>query len=107
MEISRPRADTVVVAAWGEIDDVTAPRLTAELDVALRSAPRVLVADLAEVWFLSSAGLNTLVSTREKCADGTRLRIVASRRATRRPLELTGLGEVFDRYPTRDAALTA
>ncbi|WP_158895918.1 STAS domain-containing protein [Amycolatopsis anabasis] len=106
VEISTPRVDTVVVAGWGEIDDATAPRLRAELALALRSAPRLLVVDLAEVWFLGSAGLNALTIIRDTLPGGTRLRIVASGRATRRVFELAGLGEVFDLYPTRDAALS-
>ncbi|MBB1158258.1 STAS domain-containing protein [Amycolatopsis sp. DR6-1] len=99
------RPPVAVLAVYGEVDMVTAPLLTAAVDEALAATPPVLVLDLAAVEFLASAGLTALVTMAQHRVPGASLRIVASGRATMRPIQLTGLEQTLPLYPTVEAAL--
>ena len=85
---------SVVVRAGGELDMLTAPRLSRQLDLAeaIVVPPAPVVLDLTGVTFMASAGLSVLVAHHRRCADlGSRLAIVANSRAVTRPVKLTGL----------------
>lgn len=60
-----PRRDgeTLVLRVAGDLDVLTAPTLGTHLDVALSSAmpTSVVIVDLTDVEFLSSAGISVLV----------------------------------------------
>jgi anti-sigma B factor antagonist len=100
--------DAHVVRVAGEIDMVTAPDLRAELERACtraRPSQRVVL-DLAAVSFLGSAGLSVLLEIDERCRDRrTPLWIVATTRATVRPLEITGLDGVLHLVDSLDDAV--
>lgn len=55
-----PAGSDLVVAAKGEIDMESSPRLLAEIRRALKQAPSLLV-DLAEVTYIDSSGIAVLV----------------------------------------------
>ena len=101
--------DTFVVTARGEIDAFTAPALRLELQgLADSQAAAVLVIDLSAVTFLDSSGLGALVGALRRVRErGGSLRIIRPHTPAARIFELTGLAEVLDLYPTRDAALSA
>ncbi|MPQ96979.1 anti-sigma factor antagonist [Modestobacter sp. I12A-02628] len=87
---------TVTVTVVGEVDTFTAPVLRSSLDNQLESQPTELVIDLCGVQFLGSAGLAVLVETQKAArARDVGLRLVASTRAVTRPLEVTGLIDLF------------
>ncbi|MGE4365113.1 MAG: STAS domain-containing protein, partial [Mycolicibacterium sp.] len=71
------------------------------LDIALADAPPVVVVDMTDVEFLSSAGISVLVETHRLAerADIS-LRVVADGPATSRPFRMMRLDEVIDLYPT-------
>lgn len=98
--------EAVVVIAAGEIDMLTATRLQETLIAHLSSRPETLVVDLEQVSFLGSMGLTALALTervaREQNVD---LRVVATSRATLRPLEITGMAADFAVYASREEAL--
>lgn len=105
MEATEHR-DATVVHVSGEIDMVTTPRLHACLQERLGKSPRLLVVDLSGVSFLGSSGLAVLVESLETARRrGSELRLVASSREVVRPLEATGLTELFQSYPDLDSAL--
>jgi anti-sigma B factor antagonist len=82
----------VRVAASGEIDPCTAPQLAAALDSALTSGAGSITVDLDAVAFCDSSGVYVLATAyRRAVAAGIRLQVVASCRAVRRPLQLSGL----------------
>jgi anti-sigma B factor antagonist len=60
LRVDRLAADVVVIVAVGEIDAVTAPKLSASLHRELEHAPSALVLDLTGVSFLGVAGLHVL-----------------------------------------------
>ena len=63
----------------------------------------MLIVDLTDVQFLSSAGISVLVETHRLTARaGISLRVVADGHATSRPLRMTRIDEIIDLYPTVD-----
>ncbi len=87
---------TVTVTVVGEVDTFTAPVLRSTLDTQLEQQPKGLVIDLSGVQFLGSAGLAVLVETQKSARSrDVELRLVATTRAVTRPLEVTGLIDLF------------
>jgi anti-sigma B factor antagonist len=87
---------TVTVTVVGEVDTFTAPVLRSSLDTQLEQSPRELVIDLSGVQFLGSAGLAVLVEPQKAArAREVELRLIATTRAVTRPLEVTGLIDLF------------
>jgi anti-sigma B factor antagonist len=105
--LDRPAPGVVVASVSGELDMLTAPRLRSVVAAELAGCS-VLVIDLAGVSFLGSAGLAVLVeASHEAERHQVELRVVATGRTVRRPLEITGLDEVLTTFPTRDDAVGA
>ena len=102
----REQEGAVVIEVAGDVDTTTAPALVQAADTALAERPPVLVVDLSRVEFLASPGLTALLTIHRDAGPGTAVRIVASGRATLRPIQLTGLEESLSLFPTREAALT-
>jgi anti-sigma B factor antagonist len=101
------REGVAVLTVGGEIDLATAPVLEGAIADALAENPPALVIDLSPVQFLASAGLQILVATQEKLGGSAHFAVVANGPATSRPIQLTGLDEIFALYPTLDDALNA
>ena len=60
VRVDRPAEDLVVIAVAGEIDSVTAPKLSTCLHRELEGQPAALILDLTAVSFLGVAGLRVL-----------------------------------------------
>ena len=87
---------TARVRTTGEVDSTSAAQLHAELDAQLDAGVRELIVDLDGVTFLDSAGLCALAAIhRRATGQGVRLRVLASHRAVIRPLQITGLWDLF------------
>jgi len=94
------RSDALILHVEGDVDGLTAPRLTAAVTEAFdRLDGRLLVVDLAEVSFFGSTGLRTL---RESAAEAVRHRglgqlrvVVDQNRPVIRPIEIVGLDQVL------------
>ncbi|MEN3307284.1 MAG: anti-sigma factor antagonist [Micromonosporaceae bacterium] len=88
---------TVVIAACGEIDMGTAPRLRDALTAALAgdSVRRVLL-DMSGVTFLDSSGIAALIDAHHAAARGDRtVRLSNTCPFVTRVLEITGLAETL------------
>jgi anti-sigma B factor antagonist len=96
-----------VLKVGGDIDLATVSALQTAIDEALKPKPTGLVIDLTDVEFLASAGLQILVATHDNVRRSAQFAVVANSPATSRPIELTGLDQIFALYPTLDEALTA
>lgn len=94
-----------VVTVAGEIDLVTAPELDEAVSTAVEKRPDVLVMDLRDVTFLSSAGLQVLAAAHQRLGQRA-LRVVSTSNVTSRPLTSTGLDTWIGLFPTVDEALT-
>ncbi|MGH3916951.1 MAG: STAS domain-containing protein [Pseudonocardiaceae bacterium] len=95
-----------LITVAGEIDMVTTPHLRSYLRQQVERARSLLVLDLRRVAFLGSSGLAVLVEildwSRERHIT---LRLVCNSREVIRPLEATGLTELFEIYSEPDTAL--
>jgi anti-sigma B factor antagonist len=106
------RDDVVVLTVEGDVDGLTAPRLSVAVADAFRAlAGRTLVLDLAKVQFLGSTGLRMLRHAAHKAVhhQGEQpLRIVVDHaRPVIRPLEIAGLDQILALYHTVDDAIAA
>jgi anti-sigma B factor antagonist len=93
---------SVVVCAVGEVDLLTAPRLSTQLDLAeaIVVPPAPVVLDLTGLTFLGSAGLSVLMAHHKRCAQlGSSLAVVPGGHAVTRPLAVTGLDQVLTIIP--------
>jgi len=99
--------DVLTVAAAGEVDMSTAPRLLEILD-AVSDAARLVVVDLTEVGFLDSSGLNTLVKGQRRLASrGIALRVVVpSDHAVRRVFAIARLEDQLQIVESAEDART-
>ena len=86
----------LVVAAGGEIDLETAPRLKDWLADALATDMHTVVLDLAQVSFMDSSGLTALLVAHNEAAKvGRTLVLRGPTRQTRDLFVMTGLDQVF------------
>jgi anti-anti-sigma factor len=88
----------VDVKVGGELDMAAAFKLETELD-GLLAAPdtQAVVLDLADVTFIDSAGLGTLMAIRERAQQlGIDLAVARVSERVQRILDATGLGEITE-----------
>lgn len=98
--------DVRVVVVAGEVDLMTAPLLDTVVADQCASLPALLILDLRAVTFLGSSGLGSLLVAREAAATiGAHLRLVCAGPSVLRPIDLTGLTELFEVYTDLDAAV--
>ena len=96
----------VIVAVTGEIDLATAAGLRDALSAELAAGPDVLIVDLDGVEFFTSVGLTTLALTQRSAEErGVALRVIATSRATLRPLQITGMADDLALYASRADAI--
>jgi anti-sigma B factor antagonist len=88
--------DGTVLRAQGEVDVMTAPKLSAEIDSLLRTGRGDVIIDLTETTFLDSAGLHVLLNAARRLTRRTRrLRVVCGPGPVRHVIELARLGETL------------
>ncbi|MEV4313744.1 STAS domain-containing protein [Actinocrispum sp. NPDC049592] len=91
------QAQIAVVHVAGEVDMSSVEPLESAVRHELTARPPGLVMDLLNVVFWGSSGLRVLIQARDQAESAsTRLRVVATAPAVLRPLELSGLAELFD-----------
>ncbi|WEO99698.1 STAS domain-containing protein [Streptomyces sp. FXJ1.172] len=91
---------TTVVTLRGEIDMLTAPALSARLDMLTAASHFDLVLDLRTVAFIDCAGLGVLCRARNRVHAGQgRLRLVTGDTSFLHLLRVTGLRNVFEVHP--------
>lgn len=96
---------TVVVAAVGTVDVLTAPQLTEAVEAVLTESPSAVIIDLTEVDFLASHGMRVLIQAHNSMAPEMAFLVVADGPITARPMKLIGLTEIITVYPTLGEAL--
>jgi anti-sigma B factor antagonist len=100
------RDDVLILTVEGDIDGLTAPRLSSAVADAVRAlAGRPLVLDLTKVGFLGSTGLRTLRDSAQK-AGALRI-VVDQQRPVIRPIEIAGLDQILSLYHTVEDAVAA
>jgi anti-anti-sigma factor len=95
-----------LIAITGDLDLAATPELSTVMLMAARAPGSLVVLDLAEVEFIDSSALGTLIKVSgEVESAGKRLRVVCGDGPVRRLLEMTNLTNRFQLCPTRDEAL--
>lgn len=103
---TRQQDNHVVIAATGEIDLHTAPRLQQELSDQLQDDPKQLIVDMSGVEFCDSTGVNVLLATMRRANDeGGSFCLVGPQPAVRKVLGITGLDTVFAVRDSVDEAM--
>ena len=96
-----------VVTLAGELDLAAADGFWAELEPLIEPAGMVVL-DGTELSFLDSSGLRVLLLANAKAKElGAKFRFVATHRAVRRTLQLTGADDLVTTCATVDEALIA
>ena len=102
-----PELGTLVIAVEGEADMSTAVKFNESFFSAARGGVRRVVADLTGVSFIDTTMLNALVvGHRRMVRDHGRFAVVCDGPRVSRVLEITGLGQILDVFPTLDDALS-
>jgi anti-sigma B factor antagonist len=95
-----------VVSVRGEIDLHTAPKLQQAIERAAGSNGAVVV-DMSGVEFMDSTALSALVRSKESLDEkNAPLRLAAVSRAVERIFSVTGFGDLFEIFPSREAAIS-
>jgi len=95
-----------VVSVMGEVDLATAPALEQTLRGAAKDVAGELIVDLSGCSFLDSSGLRALLATGESPEPPSRrLPLVLSNPNVMRVFQITQCDELFEIYPTLDAAV--
>jgi len=81
----------LTLAPIGRVDTLTAPELEAAVDL---TGVEELTFDLAEVDYISSAGLRVLLSAQKKMA-GKQMKIANARPAVKEVFDITGFTDIF------------
>jgi len=97
--------DVAVLAVMGVVDLATGPALRQEIEGLIGEAPMSLIIDLSKVTFISSTCLAILAATKERLDNVAGFAVVANNPATTRPIQLTGLDQLFSMYATLQDAL--
>ena len=94
-----------IVAVHGEVDLHTAPKVQYAIERGSEGVQAVVV-DMAGVAFMDSTALSTLMRAKEMLEkDGTSLRLTAPSGAVQRIFDVTGFGDYFEIYPSREDAI--
>jgi anti-sigma B factor antagonist len=90
-------SDRYILSLTGEVDLAAQPQLTTSGEAALADPDRLtLVIDLAQVTFIDSTGLGTLIHLRNLAhASGKDLVLAATPPPVQRILQLTALDDIF------------
>jgi anti-sigma B factor antagonist len=107
MEITERRAgDVVTLSLSGRLDATTAKTFEARILAQIESGDRRFIVDLAQLDYISSAGLRVLVLAGKRL-DGGRGRIVlcSLKNPVREVFDIVGFSSTFPVYASHDDAL--
>jgi len=98
----------VVISIAGAIDALEVGRVSTILSTELKNGNTRLVADLARVDYMNSAGLRSFVQTLKECTRrGGDFRLAGLHPNIRKTLEITGFVGLFKSYPDVAAAVAS
>ena len=97
---------TCVVSITGSIDALTSTEVQGNFQKLYNQGKYNLVADLAQVDFMSSAGLRVLIAARkETLQHGGDIRLAAARSEVERMLNISGFTNILKTYADVEAAV--
>jgi anti-sigma B factor antagonist len=90
----------------GEIDLHVSPAISASLQTMVKKKPKTLVVDLSRVSYIDSSGIAALIEAMQNVQEYGGKFALAGLQETVRPIfEIARLDQVFQIYPTLNAAL--
>ncbi len=96
----------VLIRASGELDVSNSASLTQAGEDAMADGYQTLLVDFSGITFMDSSGLSALVALhRHAAARGSYVAVVALGASTRRIIDLMGLDETLNLYPSVEEAL--
>ena len=109
MDITEEQSGGVtVLKPAGRIDSGTAGAFEARLIKALGNGPNRVVVDMAQLAYISSAGLRALLVAAKKARPaGGRIALAAMAPPIREVFDLSGFSSLFEIYPDGPAAVAA
>ncbi|HET7272920.1 MAG TPA: STAS domain-containing protein [Rubrobacter sp.] len=98
-----------VIAVRGEMDLHTAPKFQYAIErAAEKEGVGAVVVDMAEVAFMDSTALSSLMRSKDALGQqGISLRLAAPSKAVERIFSVTGFEDYFDVFSSREAAIPA
>ena len=85
---------SLTIALEGRIDTLTAPQLETEL-VPLLDGVTALVLDIAQVAYISSAGLRVLLSAQKKMSKQGSMKVIHANEMVLEVFEVTGFSDIL------------
>lgn len=98
----------VVIKTSGDIDALTAPKITEHIRKHIAKGNFRLIADLSDVQYTSSAGLRTLLAAvKETRYNDGDMRLAGVQSDVQKVLTLTGFNNIIKIFPDVDSAVSS
>ena len=109
MEIlKRKEKDALVISLKGRLDAVTTPGLEKDLTALLASGERILVLDLGDLDYISSAGLRTILTVTKRLREKQgRLLLASLKSVVREVFDISGFSSIIPVFETVDGAIAS
>jgi len=109
MEILEFRHDDVhILGPGGKLDALSAPELQAKLGQVIADGATKVLLDAVALEYMSSSGIRVLATVQKTLDErGGRLVLCALQAPVQKVLDLTGLTEQIEVFPSRSEALAA
>jgi len=105
MEIKLKKEDVfTIIFVSGEIDAVTCERLQKKIDELIDNENKCLILDLADVNYISSAGLRVILATAKKLYSDGVFVITNPKPSVYEILDMVGLSNIIAIYDDLEAA---
>ena len=105
---SATNSDPLVLEIQGEIDLHQAPQVKAQIEPLLEKKPAHFSVDLSRVEYMDSSGLALLIETMQRIQSyGGKFTLFGLSQSVRAIFEIARLDQIFQIYPSREAALAA
>ena len=107
MEVTtRKEKSAVVLSVNGRIDATNAPELEKSLSEPIESGENTLIVNMAELDYISSAGLRVILLTAKKLkAQQGDIILVGLQGAVKEVFEISGFTTIFKIFDTEESAL--
>jgi anti-anti-sigma factor len=103
---SKEEKGAVIATIKGRVDAVTAPELEKQLTELIDTGKNILITDLGELEYISSAGLRVILSTAKKLKTNQGDLILTGLHGTvKEVFEISGFISIFKIFDTAEAAL--
>jgi len=100
--------DVTVISVAEYLDATTSEEATAFLSAEIDGGHARLVLDMGRVTYLSSAGLRVILGTlKEARSGGGDLRLAGAQGNVRRVVDLAGLAQIIQIFPTAEEAVAS